>query len=168
MSKRKKYLALTLLLCAVVGSVVFSFAATGRSAAWPFTSVTPAELASGRVTLTAATPPANLPITAADAAAAASKFQGRPMLEEHYIHCVDTTKVPKLDQDCWAISFDTKGMSAPGGPALMAALALQRLLGHLLVTTWWSSIPTAARSSRGRWVARGPGERPPGWASVPE
>src|SRR6266576_111941 len=99
MSKRRKYLALTLLLCAAAGS---AFAAIGRSAAWPFNSVTPAELASGGVTLTEATPPANLPITAADAAAAASKFQGRPVLEEHYMHCVDTTKVPKLDQDCWA------------------------------------------------------------------
>ena len=44
------------------------------------------------------------------------------------MHCVDTTKVPKLDQDCSAISFDTKGMKAPGG---LCSCVVPRLLGRV-------------------------------------
>jgi hypothetical protein len=128
MSKRAKYLALALLLSAVAGSIAFAAAALGRSAAWPFVSVTPAELASQGVKLTAASPPADLPISAAEATAAASKFQGgRPALETHYVHCVDTTKVPRLDEDCWAISINPKGMTAPGGAALASSSASETI-----------------------------------------
>jgi hypothetical protein len=118
MSKRRKYLAVALLLVAIAGSVAFAFAAIGRSAAFPFRSVTPAELARGGVKVSAATPPANLPITAAQAAATARKFQGRSTLEVRYVRCVDATKVPKLDQDCWAVSIDPHGLTALGGPAV--------------------------------------------------
>ncbi|SRR6266516_215892 len=117
MNRRRKYQALVLCV-AVAGSIAFAFSASGRSAPWPFTSVTPQELAREGVTLTAATPPANVPTTAADAAAAARKFQGHRALEVHYAHCVDTTNVPRLDQGCWAVSIDPRGMTAPGGLVL--------------------------------------------------
>ena len=65
--------------------------------------------------MSAATPPANLPTTAVGAAAAASKFQGARVLEVHYVHCVDTTKVPKLNEDCWAVAMNPRGIAVPGG-----------------------------------------------------
>ena len=115
MPKRRKYLALALLLYAVVASLAFAFA--GNGSAFPFRSVTPGELARGGLTLSSASPPANLPITAADASAAASKFQGgRRALEVHYAHCVDTDKVPRLSEGCWAVSIDPHGLKGTGGP----------------------------------------------------
>jgi hypothetical protein len=126
MSKRK-YPALFLLLCAVAGSVAFAVIAIGRSSSWPFTSVTPADLAPVGLTLTGATPPPNLPITAADAAAAASKFQGNRVLEEHFMRCVDPNIGPKkLDRGCWAISmsgrsyrYDVVLVDAKSGKVIM-------------------------------------------------
>jgi hypothetical protein len=122
MSKRRKYLAVALLFGLVIaGSLVLAFAEIGRSAAFPFRSVTPAELARGGVTLSAATPPADLPTTASGAAAAARKFQGgRRVLEVRYVRCVDSQKVPRLDQDCWAIAIDPHGLTGHGGPQLFA------------------------------------------------
>jgi hypothetical protein len=122
MSKRRKCVAVALLFGVVVaGLIVFAFADIGQSAAFPFRSVTPAELARGGVTLSAATPPANLPTTASGAVATVTKFQGgRRVLEVHYARCVDSQKVPRLDQDCWAVAIDPHGLRGHGGPAVMA------------------------------------------------
>ncbi|HEY2354866.1 MAG TPA: hypothetical protein VGH79_08225 [Gaiellaceae bacterium] len=103
---KRKYLGLLLALCAVAGSAAFAVSAIGGSNSWPFTSVTPADLAPAGLTLTSATPPANLRITAAEAAAAAGKFQGNRVLEEHFMRCVDPNIGPKkLNEDCWAVSM---------------------------------------------------------------
>jgi hypothetical protein len=102
-------------------SIVFTFVDIGQSPAFPFRSVTPAELARGGVTLSAVTPPGNLPITAAAGAARASKFQGgRRVLEVRYARCVDNQKVPRLDQDCWAVAIDPHGLRGSGGLVVMA------------------------------------------------
>ena len=120
MSKRRKYQSAALLLgVAVAASVDFGVAGVGQSAAFPFRSVTPAELARGGVEVSAATPPANLPTTAARAASAAHKFQGARVLEVHYARCVDSDKVPKLNEDCWAVSMNPRGVAVPGGPAVL-------------------------------------------------
>ena len=119
MSKRRKYLAVALLVgVAVAGSIASALAAIGQSAAFPFKSVTAAELARGGVRVSAATPPADLPTTAAEAAAAVRRLQGRRVLEVRYVRCVDSLKAPTLDQDCWAVSIDRQGLMTPDGPGL--------------------------------------------------
>lgn len=108
---KRKYLALVLLLCAVGGSVVFAAIEMGRSAAWPFKSVTPAELAPVGLTLTTANPSAQPSISAADAAAVAHRFQGNRVLEEHLMRCVQPNVGPrKLDRNCWAVSLTGIGI----------------------------------------------------------
>jgi hypothetical protein len=120
MSKRAKHLTVALLMgVALTGSTAFALAEVGQSAAFPFRSVTPAELARGGVEVSAATPPANLPITAGGAVAAAKKFQGARALEVHYVRCVDNDKVPKLSEDCWAVSMNPHGIAVPGGPIVL-------------------------------------------------
>jgi len=104
----------------LLGAVAVAFGAAvlapnGRSAPWPFKGVTPAELASQGVTLSPRSTPGTLATTASSAAAVASKFQGRPAEQVAYMHGVDTTRAPRLDQDCWAITLNAKGMTAPGG-----------------------------------------------------
>jgi hypothetical protein len=118
MSKRRKYLAVALVFGVVVsGSLVFALADTGQPAAFPFRSVTPAELATGGVRVSAATPPANLPTTAAEAVAAEREILGRHPLEVPYAHCADSMTARKLDHECWAVSIDTHGMAVPSqGP----------------------------------------------------
>lgn len=120
MPQPRKNLAFALLSCAAAGAIAFAFVDSGQSSAFPFTSVTPQELARGGVTLSTVSPPTDLPISAADATAAARKFAGgRRALEVRYVRCVDATKEPKLDEGCWAVSIDPHGMTAPGGPVLM-------------------------------------------------
>ena len=67
--------------------------------------------------MSAATAPANLRTTAAEAAVAVQKLQGRRALEVRSVRCVDATTAQKLDQDCWAVSIDPHGMVVPSqGP----------------------------------------------------
>jgi hypothetical protein len=37
------------------------------------------------------------------------------LVDAQYMHCVDTTRAPAIDQDCWVVSIDPGGMKAPGG-----------------------------------------------------
>jgi hypothetical protein len=103
----------------VAGSVAFALTRIGHSAPFPFRSVTAAELAKGAagVTLSAATPPANLPVTASEASASASRYQGRrPALEVHYALCIDPRGgFHPIHRDCWAVSIEPDGLRPSGG-----------------------------------------------------
>lgn len=116
MKRDRKYIAV---LLAMVGAAAYLLVSTsaGSGSSWPFTDVTASQLAGQGVTLTPGTAPAGLAVSATEAAAAASTFQGgrSPLVGAQYMHCVDTTRVPAIDQDCWVVSIDASGMFAPGG-----------------------------------------------------
>jgi len=115
MPERRRYLTAALVVAiATAGTLAFALAHIGRSAAFPFRSLTRAELASGGVEVSAATPPADLATTAAEAATAARKYLGHRVLEVRYVRCVDSLRTPKLDHDCWAVSIDPRGVVTPG------------------------------------------------------
>jgi hypothetical protein len=99
----------------VVGSLSLGLTSGGHSARFPFRSVTPAELAGDQISLRAATPPATLTVTAAQAAVSAREFQGgRGILEVHYARCVD--RDTGFRHDCWAVAIDPRGLAGHGAP----------------------------------------------------
>lgn len=102
-----------LVLCVVIGgSLAFAFAANGPRP-WPFRDVTAAEAAREGLRITPLSTPSKA--LALRAARTATQFGGQPAEQVVYAHCVDTTKVPRLNQDCWAVSLrptfsaDSKG-----------------------------------------------------------
>jgi hypothetical protein len=121
------YLVLVLALGATAAILAFVTAPNGKSnPPFPFTSVTPGQIAPAGLTLSA--PQASLPAQAVSALAAsqaAHAFQGTAAtaLEAHFMHCVDTTAVPPINQDCYAVSVDPAGIqfagfrNAPPAPA---------------------------------------------------
>ena len=118
MRPNRKY-SLLLLVIAAVGATAYVFISTAAqsTSSWPFANVTASQLASQGVTLSPVAAPAALTTSATGAANAASTFQGgnQALVQPQYMHCVDTTREPALDQDCWVVSIDPAGMTAPGG-----------------------------------------------------
>ncbi len=117
--KRSRKYSLVLLVVAAVGATAYVLVSTAAqsSSSWPFANVTASQLASQGVTVSPVASPATLPTSATVAANAASAFQGgnQALVQPQYMHCVDTTAQPPLDQDCWVVSIDPSGMTAPGG-----------------------------------------------------
>jgi hypothetical protein len=111
-----RYLALVCVL--IGGSLAFVFAAKG-SRPWPFRDVTAAEAASEGLKITPLSTPSMA--LAQRAARTAAKFGGQPTEKVVYAHCVDTTKAPRLNQDCWAVSLKPTLVRAEG-PALASAV----------------------------------------------
>jgi hypothetical protein len=104
-----------LLLCVVVGgSLAFAFLASAARP-WPFSDVTAAEAAREGLKITPLSTPSEA--QALRAAKTAASFGGQPAEKVVYAHCVDTTKAPRLNQDCWAVSLKPTLMRA-FGPAL--------------------------------------------------
>lgn len=117
MKRNRLYL---LVLCVAIGvSLGFAFAANG-SHPWPFRDVTPAEAAREGLRITPLPTPSKA--QALQAARTAAKFGGQPAEKVVYAHCVDTTKAPRLNQDCWAISLKPT-LIAADGPALTSSPA---------------------------------------------
>jgi hypothetical protein len=117
MSKRKYFLASVVVAVGAALGLFFGLAGNGQSDAWPFPSVPSADLAAQGVTLAPVTEPDSLPTSASAAAQVASRQQGKPVLGEAYMHCIDTTRVPAIDEDCWVVSLDPGGETntpAPG------------------------------------------------------
>jgi hypothetical protein len=103
-------------LCVVIGgslAFAFAFVASG-SGPWPFRDVTSAEAARAGLSITPLSTPTKA--QALRAARNAAKFAGQPAEKVVYARCVDTTKVPRLNQDCWAVSLKPR-LTRADGPA---------------------------------------------------
>lgn len=120
MRRYRRYLVLLVIIAATVFTLVSTAAQSGSS--WPFANVSPDQLAGQGVTLTPVAASAAPGTSATSAAAAASSFEGNDptLTSPQYMHCVDTTRVPEINQDCWVVSIDPKGISAPIGGLAMA------------------------------------------------
>lgn len=118
----RRYLILAVVAVAAILSAVLAFTGNGKSAStWVFTNVSPAQLAAEGVTVTPVATPDGLATSATAAAATAIAFDGgavSTMVAPQYMHCVDTTRVPAIDQDCWVVSIDPAGEVAGGGAAI--------------------------------------------------
>lgn len=98
----------------------------GTPLAVPFNAVSTAKLAAAGITLSvpqSAGPAASTTAGEGAAAAASRALDGRTVREYHYAHCVDTQKVPALDQDCWAVSLDPSGLTSNPPPGFAAQQA---------------------------------------------
>lgn len=92
---------------AALGALLLASSPTGYSSnAWPFATVTPAQLAPAGVTLSDPTSSLNGAVSLSSAESAASAAFGASVREIHAMHCVDTTAVPNIDQDCYVVSVD--------------------------------------------------------------
>jgi hypothetical protein len=114
---KRKYLVLSVGVVAVASALAFVFTSNGRSAStWVFTNVTPSQLGAQGVTLTPASQ-TGVAVSAEAAGSAATSFQGgnAAMVAPQYMHCVDTARIPALDEDCWVVSINPKGLTAPSG-----------------------------------------------------
>jgi hypothetical protein len=89
-------------------ALAITVAGSGGAAPGIFRTVSAKKLAAGGLRLSA--PHSATPSAAsgrAAARAAGKQFEGRKVLEYHYVHCADP---PGVNEDCWAVSLE------PGGP----------------------------------------------------
>lgn len=96
------------------------------SSAVTFNAVSAGKLAAGGITLSAPQSAGSAASTTAGeaaAAAASSALGGRTVQEYHHAHCVDTQKVPALNEDCWAVSLDPSGLTSNPPPGFAAQQA---------------------------------------------
>jgi hypothetical protein len=128
---RKRYTIVLLVVVAAIVAGALGFTQNSKSAsAWVFTNVTPSQLASQGVTITPISTPPAVATPASVAEAAAVAFTGKPALvAPQYMHCVDTSATPAINQDCWVVSNSTAGEYA-GGAALAATPAYKGNLGQ--------------------------------------
>lgn len=118
---RKKYAYIIALLLCAAAAGVFATSNGKSDPPFPFTTVTPQELAGGGVALTQAqTSPSGAAVAQSVANAHASAALGQAAVREsHYVHCLDTNEVPAIDEDCYVVSVDASDLpvvAAPGFP----------------------------------------------------
>lgn len=107
---KRRYVGLAT-AAAILAAVAASLTATRGHAGspFPYSTVTPAQMAQGGVSLTAAfnaAPQAAVGLQAA-AIAASRAENGARVLEDHLMHCTDEwARNPRVDQDCYAVSVD--------------------------------------------------------------
>lgn len=141
---RIRYLVLLCLL--IGGSLAFVFAANG-SRPWPFRDVTAAEAARAGLKITPLSTPGKA--LASRAARTAAKFGGQPAEKVVYAHCVDTTKAPRLNQDCWAVSLKPTLM-LPTGPAGASGVSACTYGGKCSsISTSGSAVRSSTADSKG-------------------
>jgi hypothetical protein len=80
------------------------------------------ELALNGIVLGAPQTPAPADGSAA-AAAASHAFGDRQVISFEYQHCVDSGRVPPLDQDCWAVFLVPRAGGISGGPHVFPTTA---------------------------------------------
>lgn len=118
MIKNKYTYLAAVVLCATAATIIaLAVAPNGKSDTWPFTTVSPAQLASDGVTLDS--PQAGIPSAAVSASVAeadASAALGNAAVrEEHYMHCVDAQATnPSINQDCYVVSVDPSNIPIEG------------------------------------------------------
>lgn len=105
---KRKYAYIAALVAAAIAAGGFA-ASNGKSdPPFPFSTVTPAELAANGVALTAAqhAPPSLAVAQSVANAHASDALANAAVRESHYVHCSDTFEVPAIDEDCYAVSLD--------------------------------------------------------------
>lgn len=114
--KRRYLVAVGAIVAAGVAlALAITFTGSGGAAPGIFRTVSAKKLAAGGLRLGA--PRSATPSAAsgrAAARAASKQFDGRKVLEYHYVHCLDP---PGVNEDCWAVSLDPSGPTL-NGPAL--------------------------------------------------
>lgn len=141
----KRRLALAILAVITAAIVALSLAETVWSDAGPsplpFTGASASTLAADGVTLTP--PQSAAPMAAATASGLAAQVGHKPVLQEQYAHCVVTSAVPPVDEDCWAVSLDPTGLaSTTGDPATYYIVLIDPNTGKVLLSGWGSPGPT--------------------------